>query len=131
MRLRWTPPKLPKQIIATHSWHEFYAADVHNGQMLKSGTVLPSRPWTEPPLAEMDLARIVAENFRRSQNLNQAFVRANTLLGEAFDQSMESEVWSWPRDTYRVNGDVVGSPRDIIDTGALMDSRSLDFTTIL
>ena len=44
-----------------------------------------------------------------------------------FDQQMASEKWplsgDWPNTTRRKNGEVVGSPRDIIDTGALLQSK--------
>jgi len=47
-----------------------------------------------------------------------------------FDQQMASEKWplteAWPSSTRRKNGEVVGSPRDIIDTGALLQSKKRD-----
>ena len=47
-----------------------------------------------------------------------------------FDQQMASEKWplteDWPNITRRKNGEVVGSPRDIIDTGALLQSKKRD-----
>jgi len=47
-----------------------------------------------------------------------------------FDQQMASEKWplreDWPRITRRKNGEVVGSPRDIIDTGSLLQSKRRD-----
>jgi hypothetical protein len=46
-----------------------------------------------------------------------------------FDQ----DIYAWPRNTRRSSGRVVGSPRDIIDTGALRDSMQrvdVDRTTV-
>jgi hypothetical protein len=47
-----------------------------------------------------------------------------------FDQQMASEKWpltgDWPNVTRRKNGEVVSSPRDIIDTGALLQSKKRD-----
>jgi hypothetical protein len=49
-------------------------------------------------------------------------------LSAAFQQSLEEEVWSWPRETRRVNGEIVSSPRNIIDTGTLKRSHSWKMT---
>lgn len=44
-----------------------------------------------------------------------------------FDQLMASEKWEWTdKQTRRENGEIVGSPRDIIDTGALLQSKRRD-----
>jgi len=44
-----------------------------------------------------------------------------------FDQQMASEQWEWTdKQTRRKNGEMVGSPRDIIDTGALLQSKRRD-----
>jgi len=46
-------------------------------------------------------------------------------LALALDQNIGSDVWNWPRDTDRANGETVGSPRDIVDTGKLAASLEL------
>jgi hypothetical protein len=46
-------------------------------------------------------------------------------LAFALDQNIGSDVWNWPRDTQRANGETVGSPRDIVDTGKLAASLEL------
>ena len=38
---------------------------------------------------------------------------------------LEENIWDWPRDTKRENGEIVGSPRDIIDRGELKESFEL------
>jgi hypothetical protein len=44
-----------------------------------------------------------------------------------FDQQMASAKWEWTdKQTRRKNGEIVGSPRDIIDTGALLQSKRRD-----
>lgn len=40
-----------------------------------------------------------------------------------FQAAIGSKVWQWPRDTVRSNGRSVGSPRTIVDTGALRQSN--------
>jgi hypothetical protein len=45
-------------------------------------------------------------------------------LNSAFQDALGSKVWSWPRTTIRSNGQEVGSPRPIVDTGILKASNS-------
>jgi len=49
-------------------------------------------------------------------------------LSAAFQQSFDEVAWSWPRETKRVNGEVVTSPRNIIDTRTLKDSHRWKMT---
>ncbi len=42
---------------------------------------------------------------------------------QAFDEAITAEEYPWPRETRRRNRDIVGSPRDIVDTGKLLDSK--------
>jgi hypothetical protein len=46
--------------------------------------------------------------------------------GEALRAANEAIVYEWPRQTFRSNGQLVGSPRNIVDTGAHRDSQSLE-----
>ncbi|BBG58033.1 hypothetical protein [uncultured phage] len=39
---------------------------------------------------------------------------------------IEDTKWNWPRETVRKNGSVVGSPRDIVDTGELKNSQFIE-----
>lgn len=40
-------------------------------------------------------------------------------------EEIESEKWQWDGITFRSNGQVVSSPRDIVDTGELRDSQQI------
>jgi hypothetical protein len=46
-------------------------------------------------------------------------------LDTAFAEAIASKEYEWPGDTRRANGQTVGSPRDIIDTGELDSSQQL------
>jgi hypothetical protein len=50
-----------------------------------------------------------------------------TAYGKAMDQQLKEEIqlvqFSWPLTTYRRNGTIEGSPRDIVDTGAFLKSQ--------
>jgi|694.fasta_scaffold15202_6 hypothetical protein len=62
--------------------------------------------------------------LRQLRGINgRTFERAMDWADADFDQQMTSEKWDWPNETRRKNGQVVNSPRDIIDTGALLQSK--------
>lgn len=46
-------------------------------------------------------------------------------LDSAFTQKIESGEYEWPGPTYRANGELVFSPRNIVDLGNLRDSQTL------
>ena len=51
------------------------------------------------------------------------------MVGE-FTQEINFQIkddkWPWPRETVRQNGSIVGSPRDIVDTGELKNSQFIE-----
>ena len=56
-----------------------------------------------------------------------------TKLDAALKDEIKTERYSWPGETRRRNGTTVGSPRDIVDTGAFLRSqrrRRINLTTI-
>jgi hypothetical protein len=63
--------------------------------------------------------------LRQLRGINQrTFQRAMDWADNNFDQQMASEEWRWNKNqTRRKNGQLVGSPRDIIDTGDLLQSK--------
>ncbi len=44
----------------------------------------------------------------------------------AFVEAISEERYEWPNQTLRQNGEVVGSPRNIVDTGKLVGSQYLN-----
>jgi hypothetical protein len=47
-------------------------------------------------------------------------------LNSEFEREIRLRKWEWPRATKRKNGERVTSPRDIVDTTALVDSQKMD-----
>lgn len=45
-------------------------------------------------------------------------------LNGRFQDALGSKVWEWPNETKRSNGQIVGSPRTIVDSGILRASNS-------
>ena len=63
--------------------------------------------------------------LRQLRGINQrTFEQAMGWADQDFDQQMASEKWEWNgNQTRRKNGEIVGSPRDIVDTGDLLQSK--------
>lgn len=61
-------------------------------------------------------------------DLDALFTRGmkNTMrqFGQECRKQMSEDVWAWPNITKRRNGSIVGTPRDVIDTGELLDSQT-------
>lgn len=51
--------------------------------------------------------------------------RYEAMTLEAIKFNISNPVWGWPRTTKRYNGQTVSSPRDIVDTGALLRSTKI------
>lgn len=52
--------------------------------------------------------------------------RVETSLSQALDKAMDAPVWGWTgKETYRTNGDIAGTPRNIVDTGKLKASKKI------
>ena len=125
--LRWNPPRLTSHT-ARYKWGVPYAAAQHEGATLRNGGTIPPRPWTEYPLENgLRLDQDLAGNYRRSQNLDAAFKATAITYNRAMQEAIASPVWNWPRRTVRSDGSIAGSPRDILDTGDLLNSQKLSF----
>lgn len=46
-------------------------------------------------------------------------------LSDAYDDAMIDDVWEWDGITHRRNGEIVGSPRNILDTEELINSKTI------
>ena len=44
-------------------------------------------------------------------------------LAGRFQDALRKQAWEWPRETVRSNNQVVGSPRNIVDSGALAQQQ--------
>ena len=66
-------------------------------------------------------------NLQKIAKVNEAIASSFEATVDAYaDQcreEIESEKWDWPRTTHRKNGEVVDSPRSIVDEGDLRDSQ--------
>ncbi len=60
------------------------------------------------------------------QKHQRAFAAANVDLEQAIIGEIASPIWNWPGTTVRQSGEVAGSPRNIIDSGDLLDSYRVE-----
>lgn len=78
----------------------------------------------------------MAANFNYRITLNtkaitrpatQAFVQYTRILYNQFTEEFADSKWTWPRETRRMNGEIAGQVRNIIDTGKLLNSQKLSY----
>lgn len=125
---------LPKSQVATFMWDVDYAAKLHEGWTFKSGESAPARPWVwltadSFNFKEEFLRTILSKNknLNLGELIKDSFVKLSSNFGEEMQDSIQSPIWNWPRYTLRKSGDLVGSPRDIVDLGGLINSYSISF----
>lgn len=122
---------LPKFQVATFKWDVDYAAKLHEGWTLKNGESAPARPWVWVTADSFNFKEEFSTilNSSKSKSLGEAikdsFVKLSSNFGKEMQDSIQSPIWNWPRYTLRKSGDLVGSPRDIVDLGGLINSYSL------
>lgn len=52
-------------LTAIYLWDVSYSAAVHNGAVLRNGTTLPARRWTDRAFKKFDLERVFGQLYRR------------------------------------------------------------------
>lgn len=125
MRITWKPPKHSIDT-AILKWGAGHAAIAHEGATLRNGTKIPPRRWTQYALNQQSPLDTFADSVMNGASLDKAFRNCASRFYRDCEDGIRSDVWSWPRATKRVNGEVAGSPRNIVDTGELADSQSME-----
>jgi hypothetical protein len=118
MRLKWTPPSINK-MTARHTSGAEHSSVVVFGGYRTDGSVMPARDFFSDAIAQTDFDKPL-----ESSGVQDAFKSINEDLHENIKTSIQSEKWEWNRTTYRRSGEVVGTPRDIVDAGKLLNSQS-------
>ena len=126
MKANWNKIDVPRKQSAIYTWNAPYAATVHEGATLRNGTILPPRPWVDRAVEKIDAPEVFGDAYANSEDFRAAFEEMAIAFGDTAQDGLTSEEWGWPRQTRRQNGSVVGSPRDIIDTGELRDSYQVE-----
>ena len=104
---------IARERIATFRSEADYSLDVH-----------VQRPFMDAAVAETDILEVFQENFKG--DIHAAFDATAEVLHENIKGQIQDEKWVWGNVTHRRNGQIVGSPRDIVDTGRLLESQTLE-----
>lgn len=102
-----------RERVATFRSEADYSADVH-----------AQRPFMDAAIAEIDIIETLRDNF--NGDIHEAFDKTAEVIHEEIKQQIQDKKWKWGNVTRRRNGQVVGSPRDIVDTGNLLNSQTLE-----
>lgn len=80
------------------------------------------------------MAEISARLELKGWNATQLKLRVPIIIrayGKVMDPELKEQIkavkWNWPNQTRRRNGTIVGSPRDIVDTGNFLRSQRRDY----
>lgn len=117
MRLIFKPPQIPTYK-ARHNSDANYSVVVVNGAYRSNGSIMPARDFISDGVANTDFA------VSNGTDLKQEFININNRLHTSIKESIQSDKWEWDRETYRRNGEIVDSPRNIVDTSELLNSQN-------
>jgi hypothetical protein len=89
--------------------------------------------WYKDVKIDFEASKLNPSSINNSINWSILENQINESFAEIVDQFTEEQIdqiksdkWEWPRETIRHNGQTVGSPRDIIDTGELINSLEVE-----
>lgn len=108
---------------ALFGWADEKALEVHEGGFRGDESMTPARRWTDEGLANCDPMEEFVNYFDGS--FEQAFQAMAGELADAFQEAFDAPIYDWDRITLRSTGELVGTPRDIVDTGELRNSQYL------
>ena len=72
----------------------------------------------------VEMAKVDLNFEPLKERLLQAFEGAADEFTKQLPQQFDDDRWQWPRRTRRASGEVIVSPRDIVDLGTLRDSMT-------
>jgi hypothetical protein len=86
-------------------------------------------PTPKPDLTGKDKGTAKKMKAAITKGTQRGMARIETSLAKALDKAMTDSTWGWSdKTTIRSNGQAVKSPRNIVDTGFLRDSKTLKVT---
>ena len=87
-------------------------------------------PTPKPDISKTDKKTAAKMEAALNKGVQSGIKRVETSLSKALDKAMTSSTWEWSSIvTYRQNGQTPTSPRNIVDTGFLRDSKSQKIVT--
>lgn len=69
------------------------------------------------------MANIKIDTAKINSAISSSFDRTVERTSEAMDYAIDADLYDYPRTTQRKSGEIVGSPRNLVDLGNLKDSK--------
>lgn len=69
------------------------------------------------------MGKIKLDTNKLNKVITNSFDHTIDKFSNVLDEAMNDDLYDWPRETRRRNGEIAGSPRSIVDTGALIESK--------
>ena len=76
------------------------------------------------------MAKLRIDKAKLDKAITRSFDSVVAKVSDAMDEAIASDVWDYPRQTKRRNGELAGSPRSIVDTGELLDSKVISRSSV-
>lgn len=71
------------------------------------------------------MGKIKLDPAKLNKAIANSFDHTIDKFSDALDEAMEDNWYDWIGETKRRNGEIVNAPRNIIDTGALIESKAI------
>lgn len=72
------------------------------------------------------MAKVKINRAKLNDAIGAALLETADELSPLFNEAIEANIYSWPRTTERQSGEVVSSPRDIVDLGNLLGAKQVN-----
>lgn len=69
------------------------------------------------------MAKVKIDTAKINKAIARSMDRTVDRLSESFDYAIEADLYDYPRTTVRKSGEIVSSPRNIVDLGNLLESK--------
>lgn len=128
MKLVWNPPEI-NPLVAVFYNEDDASVDAHEGFTRNDGTDAPARPFITYGAEAVDIPKEVVSNFGgdiQNGGLKQAFEATAQTIHDEIMYLITEDVWDWDRTTHRRSGEVVTTPRDIVDLGGVRDGQKFE-----
>jgi hypothetical protein len=128
VKLKWNPPPI-KSMLAVFYNEDDAAVFAHEGTTRMDDSETPARPFITAGAESVDVLKEFKANYSgqiRLGAVERAFEAVADQIHEEIMYLITEDVWDWDRRTYRKSGEVVDSPRNIVDLGGVRDGQKCE-----
>jgi hypothetical protein len=127
-RLNWHPPEIPSMKAV------FYNLDpasvfAHEGFTRKDDSEAPDRPFITYGAEGVNIKDTIKDNYNNQPHVGgvaRAFEATAQIIHDEIMELITEDVWEWDRTTKRKSGEIVDSPRNIVDLGGIRDGQRFE-----